>query len=152
MKWVQKTSLLIIVLCMATGVGCGDPYEKGLEAKNAGRYKEALTRFQQVRKLEQDYQSARREIKKLYFLIGKEAYGRGDWSEATEYLEKVNSDDKVHYAEARNLLGAIVYHRGKEAYERNDWKEADSLLQTVPKSCRAYGDAQALLMDLQAKL
>ena len=152
MTQTQRTYLvLIIALPVAAGIGCGDPYEEGVGALNAGQYKEALAKFQQVPKLDADYQFAKRRIKELYFLIGQEAYDRGAWDEAAEYLNQVTSDDRAHHPQAQSLLGSIVYRRGKAAYDRQDWEEAGRLLQSVPEKSRAYNDAQDLLKRLQER-
>jgi tetratricopeptide (TPR) repeat protein len=94
----------IVALSVAYGLGCADPYQEGLAAMKAKEYKKALTQFQELRKLDRNYQKAKEHVKELYFLIGKAAYERKDWSEAIEYLEKVDHEDKVNYVEAKNLL------------------------------------------------
>lgn len=144
-------STVALIWVVVTAMGCSDPYAEGMKAQQAGRYKEALTQFQQVRKLGQEYQAAQQHLKALYFLIGKAAYERQDWDEAVEYLKKVTSDDKVHYDEVQDLLGVIRYQQGKAAYEQGDGAEAGQLLQLVRSTCSAYEDAQTLLKKLNAQ-
>ena len=45
------------------------------------------------------------------FLLGKDYYRRGDWSQAAETLEKVREDSRC-YTEARFMLGTCQYLKG----------------------------------------
>jgi tetratricopeptide (TPR) repeat protein len=141
----------ILLFSVIVVTGCGDPYEEGLAAKEASRYKEALDQLQQVRILGDNYRSAQQHIKEIYFLIGKAAYTREDWDEAEEFLKKVKSDDKVHYSEARNMLAKINFQRGQAAYGQGEWAEATRLLQKVRPDHSAYQEAQALLKEMSDK-
>ena len=136
------------LLWITVGTGCSDPYDEGLAAKEAGRYKEALAQLRQVPMLSDQYRDAQQHIKELYFLLGKAAYTRKDWDEADEYLKKVDSDNKVYYVEARDLLGQIRFQRGKAAYEQGEWDPAVRLLQAVRTGHSAYPEAQALLKEI----
>ena len=132
-------------------VGCGDPYEKGMQAYSEARWKEAITHFEKVSRSSGQQITAREMIARARFNQGKEAFGQKNWAEAIEYLAKVKSDDPNH-DQAREMIGCTYFYMGQEAYERQDWAEARKYLNIVRSHCSKYKEALVLATKVKEKL
>lgn len=143
--------LLTSLMAALILVGCGDPYEKGMQAYNEARWKEAIAHFKKVMKSSGRQRATREMIAKAQFNQGKEAFEQKNWEEVIEYLAKVKSDN-THYTQAREMIGCTYFFMGKEAYERQDWTEARICLNIVRSHCSKYEEALALAAKVKEKL
>ena len=148
MKYSFLLTSLMAALILA---GCGDPYEKGMQAYNEARWKEAIVHFQRVMKSSGQRQAAREMIAQARFNQGKEAFEQKKWDEAIDYLAKVKSDDP-HYTPAREMIGCTFFYIGQEAYRRQDWSEARKYLNIVRSNCSKYEEALTLAAKVREKL
>ena len=103
----MKLAILAIISLL---LACGDPYEEGLKAYEAERWKEAIEHFQRVSTWSPHKQDVIDKIKTAYFRVGQRAYEKEKWQEALEYLRKIKAKDP-QYAEAQDLIGCTFYRK-----------------------------------------
>ena len=143
---------LVLTILLATFlVGCGDPYDKGLKAYEAGRWKEAITHFQRVSTWSEHRQEIKELIQMSYFRIGQRAFEEKNWQEALDYLRKIK-DKHPHFAEARDLIGCTFYKLGEAAYEKRQLAEAKRLLNVVRTGCSHYDKTSDLMQQINLEL
>lgn len=148
---MKSFCLLTSLMTALILTGCGDPYEKGMQAYSEARWEKAIAHFEKVSRSSGQQKAAREMIAKARFNQGKKAFGQKNWNKAIEYLAKVKSAD-AHYAQAREMIGCTYFYMGKEAYERQDWVKARQYLNTVRSNCSKYEEALTLAAKVKEEL
>ena len=146
MQVLVLTTLLATLL-----VACGEPYDEGMKAYEAGRWEEAIVHFQRVSKWNEHQQEIKVLIQTAYFKIGQRAFEEKNWQEALDSLRKIKEKDP-HFAEARGLIGCTFYKLGEAAYEKRQLAEAKRLLNVVRTGCSHYDKTNELMQQINHEL
>lgn len=147
----MRRSWLVGALVLGLSWGCGDPYEEGMKAYEAGRWKEAIGHFEHVSTWSGKQQEIHGLVQEAYFNIGKEAYEKAQWQEALDSLRKLKQENP-HFEEARDLIGCTFYQMGQEAYQRRELAEAKRLLNVVRSGCSHFDKAHELIERVNTEL
>lgn len=149
--WRSAVRYCLLILCATSLlVGCGDPYEEGMQAFEQEKWAEAVAAFKRVPNLDKRHDAAGAKASEAYFQLGKQAHAQKDWPKTLEYLGHVRRNDD-RYEEGRLLMDVARFHLGKAAFEKEDWSAAIELLSLVRKECEHREKARELLAEAQAK-